>query len=98
MARGIGVPKYCECSAFTREGVKNVFEEAMRIVGWCLLQRALVHDSREWADFPWTSKSSSVKSQESDMHHRLKPRSIDAARPALGLWTFLSHTLIDRIP
>lgn len=35
MARDIGVSTYCECSAFTRHGVKNVFEEATRIAGGC---------------------------------------------------------------
>ncbi|KAF8888162.1 P-loop containing nucleoside triphosphate hydrolase protein [Gymnopilus junonius] len=30
MARGIGADKYCECSSFTRQGVINIFEEAMR--------------------------------------------------------------------
>ncbi|PPR07244.1 hypothetical protein CVT26_012502 [Gymnopilus dilepis] len=76
MARGIGVPKYCECSAFTREGEECIrrSDAYSRLVSPST-SACLVHDSREWADFPWTSKSSSVKSQESDMYHRLKPSS-----------------------
>ncbi|KAF8888155.1 P-loop containing nucleoside triphosphate hydrolase protein, partial [Gymnopilus junonius] len=32
MSKDIGVSKYCECSAFTRQGLDNVFQEAVLAV------------------------------------------------------------------